>query len=58
MDTTDRCDRCGAQAKARFVKGQQDLLFCGHHSQEYKLGLVSAGFQNEQFMAQTELVPA
>lgn len=58
MNTTHRCDRCGAEAKSRFVKDEQDLLFCGHHSQEYKMGLVAAGFQNEQFMAQSELVPA
>lgn len=58
MNATDRCDRCGAQAKARFVLGEQDLLFCGHHTQEYRVNLVIAGFQNEQYMAEGELIPA
>lgn len=31
LNTTDRCDRCGAQAYV-WVKGiSGDLLFCGHH---------------------------
>lgn len=54
----NHCDRCGAAAKSRFVKGEQDLIFCGHHTAEYRIGLVMAGFQNEQFMAQAELVNA
>jgi hypothetical protein len=30
--TTDRCDRCAAQAYVRVVlPGGVDLLFCGHH---------------------------
>ena len=32
LGTTDRCDRCGAQAFVRVVlPGGGDLLFCGHH---------------------------
>jgi ribosomal protein L37E len=30
--STDRCDRCGAQAYVRFSKGAAELDFCGHHS--------------------------
>lgn len=36
LNTTHRCDRCGAQAYVEvFLKsgtaGKRDLLFCGHH---------------------------
>ena len=32
LDSTDRCDRCGAQAYVRvaLINGGE-LLFCGHH---------------------------
>jgi hypothetical protein len=30
------CDRCGAQAKNRFILDSGDLVFCGHHTNEYK----------------------
>jgi hypothetical protein len=30
LKATDRCDRCGAQAKAVLETGAGDLLFCGH----------------------------
>ncbi len=33
---SDRCDRCGAQAKVRVVlPGGGDLVFCGHHARAY-----------------------
>jgi len=32
LTTTDRCDRCGAQAYVRTVLGSgSELLFCSHH---------------------------
>ena len=32
LSTSDRCDRCSAQAYVRVVlPGGADLLFCGHH---------------------------
>ena len=31
----DRCDRCGAQAKARVLLDAGILLFCGHHIKKY-----------------------
>jgi len=32
LSSTDRCDRCNAQAYVRVVlPGGTDLLFCGHH---------------------------
>jgi hypothetical protein len=39
----DRCDRCGAQAKARAILSPGTLLFCGHHARQYTPGLASAG---------------
>lgn len=38
------CDRCGAQAKARWVKDEQDLVLCGHHNHEYEEKLSDTGF--------------
>ena len=36
----DRCDRCGAQAYMQAVKGNDELLFCGHHGREHLRVLV------------------
>lgn len=30
--STDKCDRCGAQAYVRFSKDAAELDFCNHHS--------------------------
>jgi hypothetical protein len=40
----DRCDRCGAQAYVQAVKGNQDLLFCGHHGRFHTPALVHSGW--------------
>lgn len=32
LRVTDRCDRCGAQAKVRATFATGDLHFCGHHA--------------------------
>jgi hypothetical protein len=48
--STDRCDRCGAQAYVRFnryVKSTdkyQELDFCGHHTTQYGDPLDSQGW--------------
>lgn len=41
LATSDRCDRCGAQAyiRALFVSGE--LTFCGHHGHELMDSLLS-----------------
>lgn len=58
------CDRCGAAGLARFVKdngeGEEDLIFCGHHSREYSPGLEAAGFVEDAILeeALTTLVTA
>lgn len=31
LTSTDRCDRCGAQAYVRVLLHGGELLFCGHH---------------------------
>lgn len=41
MDHSDRCDRCGAQAFVRSVLTNGELLWCGHHYEEFKAGLES-----------------
>lgn len=39
----DRCDRCGAQARAMALLVSGILLFCGHHNKEYRAGLEASG---------------
>ena len=36
LNTSDRCDRCGAQARVRVVLVSGDLLFCAHHAKAYE----------------------
>jgi hypothetical protein len=44
LTLADRCDRCGAQAFVRAVlPGGTDLLFCGHHGNAARAGLLGAG---------------
>lgn len=31
----DRCTRCGARAYVKAIKGELELLFCGHHAREH-----------------------
>jgi hypothetical protein len=35
LTASDRCDRCGAQARVRVVLATGDLLFCAHHAKAY-----------------------
>lgn len=45
LNSDDRCDRCGAEARHRAVKTVKDetleVLLCGHHfrANSYELGL-------------------
>ncbi|WP_203566577.1 DUF7455 domain-containing protein [Aestuariimicrobium ganziense] len=50
LDTTDRCDRCGAQAYLRVILASGgELLFCAHHARahEDKLRQVALKIQDE-----------
>lgn len=42
LETVDRCDRCGAQAKSRVRLQNGELLFCGHHFREHAEALANA----------------
>ena len=42
--TDDRCDRCNAQAFMIAEKGEQALLFCGHHGKQYSQTLEQQGW--------------
>jgi hypothetical protein len=42
--STDRCDRCGAQAYVRVNNGELELDFCGHHYTKLAEDLDSQGF--------------
>ena len=35
LTASDRCDRCGAQARVRVVLATGDLIFCAHHAKAY-----------------------
>lgn len=39
-----RCDRCGMQAFMCAERGGKLLLFCGHHSKNYKQALIDDGW--------------
>lgn len=39
----DRCDKCGAQAKVLALLVEGMLIFCRHHGEEYRAGLLAAG---------------
>lgn len=45
LRTSDRCDRCSAQALYHAIKGDQDLLFCGHHGNRHMDALVMSGWE-------------
>ena len=37
----NRCDRCGAAAKAQVITPSGDLLLCGHHRAQYAVALAA-----------------
>lgn len=41
----DRCDQCSAAAYVRFVKGSQQLLFCGNHGRKVLSALVATSWK-------------
>ena len=43
FNASERCDKCNAQAHMRAVLNGGILLFCGHHGNEYRAGLIAAG---------------
>ena len=42
---TERCDKCGAQAKVRATLANGELYFCGHHARETGNTLVLQAIQ-------------
>ena len=40
LSTIFRCDRCGAQAFTAATKGDLMLLFCRHHTNKHRDGLL------------------
>jgi len=39
----DRCDRCSAAAQLIALLPAGELMFCGHHSRQYRDGLIDIG---------------
>ncbi len=48
LTSSDRCDRCGAQAFYRAVLAAGELLFCAHHGRKHaeRLGEVAVEVQD------------
>lgn len=45
LKKSDRCDRCGAEAKCRIRVKTGELLFCQHHMNEHIDALMNMGAQ-------------
>lgn len=45
IEVSDRCDKCGAQAKVRATLVNGELYFCGHHARETGNSLVLKAIQ-------------
>ncbi len=63
MNTSDRCDSCGAQAFVTYERiDGAELMFCGHHGNQYSTALGAQGFiltqQDNILPAPEELTPA
>ena len=41
LTAADRCDRCGAPARAKAALVSGELLFCGHHARMFAEQLTS-----------------
>jgi hypothetical protein len=57
LTASDRCDRCGAQARVRVVLATGDLLFCAHHAKAYedKLRPAAVEYVDETAALSTEI---
>jgi len=40
LTMNDRCDRCGAEAWVRWVRGEQAILTCAHHARAHEEALL------------------
>jgi hypothetical protein len=50
----DRCDRCGAQASTVVtLKSGSHLIFCVHHTREYRKPLVGQGANLDESVKDT-----
>ena len=49
LNSSDRCDSCGAQAYVRVTLASGELLFCSHHANEVKekLEAIALSWQDE-----------
>lgn len=55
LTATDRCDRCGAQARVRVELATGELLFCAHHAKAYEPSLKDSALD---WHDETHTVPA
>lgn len=61
LTTSDRCDRCGAQAYVRVeLAGGSELHFCVHHARKHesKLREIAVRFLDESEKLSKESTPA
>lgn len=45
LNLQDRCDRCSAQAFVLVKMMAGELMFCGHHFNEYELNLRESAYE-------------
>jgi hypothetical protein len=57
LTASDRCDRCGAQARVRVVLATGDLVFCAHHAKAYdqKLRATAVEYVDETHALDAEI---
>jgi hypothetical protein len=58
LTASDRCDRCGAQAKARTAHESGPLLWCGHHLSQHRDVLIPLLVWQTPEIAQSIKTPA
>jgi hypothetical protein len=55
LTASDRCDRCGAQARVRVQLVSGPLLFCAHHAKAYEPTLRASALE---WVDETAHIPA
>lgn len=55
LTASDRCDRCGAQARVRVQLVSGPLLFCAHHAKAYEPTLRASALE---WVDETHHIPA
>ena len=58
LTSSDRCDRCGAQAFYRAVLVAGELLFCAHHGRKHATRLAEVAVEVQDGTAAINAAPS